>query len=93
MSHSKPDSITMVGVLPACSHLGALQQGKSFHDYIIRSGFESDVSVATALIDMYAKCGSIQIARKLFDRMPKRDVVSWSAMISGYGMHGHVTQV
>jgi pentatricopeptide repeat protein len=43
----------------------------------------------TALIDMYAKCGSIEIARQLFDKMPKRDVVSWSAMIAGYGMHGH----
>eukprot|EP01018_Ginkgo_biloba_P028267 Gb_24755 [translate_table: standard] len=85
----KPDSVTMVSVLPACSHLGALQQGKWIHDYINRNGFESDVSVSTALIDMYAKCGSIEIARNVFDNMSKRDVVSWSAMISGYGMHGH----
>ncbi|XP_057844755.2 pentatricopeptide repeat-containing protein At3g12770 [Cryptomeria japonica] len=85
----KPDLVTMVSVLPACSHLGAFQQGTWIHDYVIRSGFELNVSVATALIDMYAKCGSVGHARQVFDKMPKRDVVSWSAMISGYGMHGH----
>eukprot|EP01018_Ginkgo_biloba_P034183 Gb_33070 [translate_table: standard] len=85
----KPDSVTMLNVLRACSHLAALQQAKWIHGYIIRSGFELDAIVGTALIDMYVKCGSIQIARWLFDRMPKRNVVSWSAMIAGYGMHGH----
>eukprot|EP01018_Ginkgo_biloba_P029665 Gb_20774 [translate_table: standard] len=85
----KPDSVTMVSVLQACAHLGALQQGKWIHDYIIRNHFEADVSVGTALIDMYAKCGSVEVARQCFDKMPKRNVISWSAMISGYGMHGH----
>eukprot|EP01018_Ginkgo_biloba_P037492 Gb_02031 [translate_table: standard] len=84
-----PDSATMVSVLSACAHLGALQQGKLIHDYIIRCGLESDVFVGTALIDMYAKCGSVDIARKCFDKMSERDVVSWNAMIAGYGMHGH----
>eukprot|EP01018_Ginkgo_biloba_P026951 Gb_35042 [translate_table: standard] len=85
----KPNLVTMVSVLPACAHSGALQQGKWIHDYINRCGFESDVSVGTALIDMYAKCGSIEIARQVFDSMCERNVVSWSAMIAGYGMHGH----
>eukprot|EP01018_Ginkgo_biloba_P037424 Gb_17094 [translate_table: standard] len=84
-----PDSFTMVSVLLACAHLGALQQGQLMHDYIIKSGLESDVFVGTALIDMYAKCGTIDIARQYFDHMLYRDVVSWSAMIAGYGMHGH----
>eukprot|EP01018_Ginkgo_biloba_P034076 Gb_04449 [translate_table: standard] len=85
----KPNPITMVSVLQACAHLGAQQQGKWIHDYIIRSGFESNVFVGTALIDMYAKCGSIETARQLFDKMSKRDVVAWTAMIAAYGMHGH----
>eukprot|EP01018_Ginkgo_biloba_P010846 Gb_36538 [translate_table: standard] len=85
----KPDSVTMVSVLPACAQLLALQQGKQIHGYVIRSGFGLEVAVATALIDMYAKCGSIEIARQLFERMPIRNVVSWNAMIQGYGMHGH----
>eukprot|EP01018_Ginkgo_biloba_P036993 Gb_08070 [translate_table: standard] len=82
-----PNSVTMVNVLPACANLAVLQQGRGIHGYIIRRGFESDV-VGTSLIDMYGKCGSIELARLLFDKMPKRDVVSWSAMIAGYGMHG-----
>eukprot|EP01018_Ginkgo_biloba_P006645 Gb_37102 [translate_table: standard] len=89
LADMKPNSVTMVSVLLACAHLGAPQQGKRIHDYIIRSGFESDVSVGTALIDMYAKCGNIEMARQWFDKMPERDVVSWSAMIAGYGIHGH----
>eukprot|EP01018_Ginkgo_biloba_P033757 Gb_25328 [translate_table: standard] len=89
LTELKPNSVTMLGLLPACAHLTALRQGKSIHSYVIRNEFESDVFVETALIDMYAKCGSIEIARQLFNKMPKRNVVSWNAMISGYGMHGH----
>eukprot|EP01018_Ginkgo_biloba_P019690 Gb_04886 [translate_table: standard] len=86
---TKPDSVTMVSVLPACAHLGTLQNGKWMHGYIIKSGFEPDVSIANSLIDMYAKCGYIDIARYLFDKMSKRDLVSWNVIIAGYGMHGH----
>eukprot|EP01018_Ginkgo_biloba_P031290 Gb_27322 [translate_table: standard] len=89
LANMKPDPFTMVSVLPACAHLAALQQGKCLHGCVIRAGFESDVFVGTALIDMYAKSGNMEIARHLFDKMSKRNIVSWNAMISGYGMHGH----
>jgi pentatricopeptide repeat protein len=85
----KPNSVTMVSVLSACAQLEAPQQGKWIHGYIIRCGFQSDLSVENSLLDMYAKCGRIDIARKLFDKMSKRDVISWNAMITGYKMHGH----
>eukprot|EP01018_Ginkgo_biloba_P030463 Gb_36435 [translate_table: standard] len=85
----KPDSVTITCVLSACAHLAALQQGKEIHDFIIRNGFESDIFVESALLDMYSKCGSLEIARHVFDKMPERDIVSWNAMIVGYGMHGH----
>eukprot|EP01018_Ginkgo_biloba_P019722 Gb_21824 [translate_table: standard] len=85
----KPNTVTLASVLPACAHLAALQLAKWMHGYIIRSGFESNVFVGTALIDLYAKCGSIDIAHQVFDKLSKRNVVSWSAMIAGYGMHGH----
>eukprot|EP01018_Ginkgo_biloba_P037430 Gb_29872 [translate_table: standard] len=84
-----PNSVTMVSVLQACAHLGALQQGKWIHDYIIKSGFESDVSAGNSLVAMYAKCGSIDIAQKIFDRISVKNVVSWTAIIAGYGMHGY----
>eukprot|EP01018_Ginkgo_biloba_P004743 Gb_35534 [translate_table: standard] len=84
----EPDAATLVCVLPACALLAALQYGKWIHSYIIRSGFEADVSVVNSLVDMYAKCGNVEIARRLFDRMSERDVISWNAMIAGYGLHG-----
>jgi pentatricopeptide repeat protein len=82
------DSVTLVNVLPACANLAALQCCKHIHCYIIVRGFELDVRVVNALIDAYAKCGSLQPARQLFDKMSKRDVVSWNVMIAGYGMDG-----
>eukprot|EP01018_Ginkgo_biloba_P030288 Gb_21435 [translate_table: standard] len=84
-----PNLVTMVSVLPACAQLAALQHGKQIHAHITRDGCESDVSVENSLIAMYAKCGKIKMARQLFDKMPQRDVVSWSVMIAGYGLHGH----
>ncbi|XP_057851346.1 pentatricopeptide repeat-containing protein At1g11290, chloroplastic [Cryptomeria japonica] len=84
----KPDAVTMLNMLSACTHLSALQQGKSLHAYIISSGYESEVFVANALIDMYAKCGSLELACLFFTKMSNRDLVSWNSMIAGYGMHG-----
>ncbi|KAJ4968946.1 hypothetical protein NE237_015647 [Protea cynaroides] len=80
--------ITISSVLLASSHLGSLQQGKTVHGYVIRNWFELDVVTYTAFIDMYAKCGSIGMAYKVFDWMPERNVYSWSVMINGFGLHG-----
>ncbi|XP_057861154.2 putative pentatricopeptide repeat-containing protein At3g23330 [Cryptomeria japonica] len=85
----KPDVTTMVSVLPSCADLAALQQGKYIHGYILRNGLELSISMGNALIDMYAKCGRVQMAHRLFDRMAVRDIVSWNVMIGGYGLHGH----
>jgi pentatricopeptide repeat protein len=88
----KPNRVTVVSVLPACADLANLQEGKRIHDYVIENGFESDVSVGTALVAMYAKCGSIEHALQLFDKMPKRDVVSWNAMIAAYAQSGYANE-
>eukprot|EP01018_Ginkgo_biloba_P030279 Gb_21442 [translate_table: standard] len=88
MEDVEPNRVTIVSVLPACAHLAALQQGKEIHKFVIKNKLELDVSIGNALLDMYAKCGSIEIARQVFDKVHNRDVVSWSAMIAGYGMHG-----
>eukprot|EP01018_Ginkgo_biloba_P001239 Gb_28664 [translate_table: standard] len=84
----KPNSNTFASILPACASLAALEQGMEIHEEIIRSGFDSNFIVRNALVDMYAKCGRIEIARHLFDKMPQRDVVSWNAMIVAYATHG-----
>ncbi|KAJ3681066.1 hypothetical protein LUZ60_015555 [Juncus effusus] len=84
----KPDGMTMVGIIPACAHMAALHHGKCAHAYIIISGLASEAVLCNSLIDMYAKCGRIELARKVFDRMYNRDVISWNTMILGYGIHG-----
>ncbi|XP_057815489.1 pentatricopeptide repeat-containing protein At2g13600 [Cryptomeria japonica] len=83
-----PNSATFASVLPACAKMGALEQGMEIHQKIIESGFLSEI-VATSLLDMYAKCGSIRKARELFNKMYQPSLVSWNAMIAGYGMHGY----
>ena len=92
LSDVKPNAVTLVAVIPACTRLGALQQGKSIHGYMIRTLFELNVFVETAFIDMYAKCRSLNNARRLFDKMSERNVVSWTAMISGYSHHGYAAE-
>eukprot|EP01018_Ginkgo_biloba_P013194 Gb_32453 [translate_table: standard] len=86
----EPNQRTFVSVLPACANLGALEQGMEIHEESIRTGFQSDAFIRNALVDMYAKCGSIETARYLFDKIPQRDVVCWNAMIAGYAQNGHV---
>jgi pentatricopeptide repeat protein len=92
MAGIQVDHFIFSSVLQACAKLVALEQGMEIHDEILRSGFEFDVFVQSALVDMYAKCGSIEDARQLFDKMSKRDVVSWTAMIAGYAQNGQVDE-
>ncbi|CAK9174676.1 unnamed protein product [Ilex paraguariensis] len=80
----RPDVYTFPCVLRTCGGVPDLQRGKEVHVHVIRYGFESDVDVVNALITMYVKCGDVGSARAVFDRMPKRDRISWNAMISGY---------
>lgn len=84
----KPDSITLVTILPAAADMGCLRSGKSIHGYVIRSRFSSLVNISTALVDMYAKCASVGTARLIFHRMKQRTVVSWNSMIDGYVQSG-----
>jgi len=81
--------MTLVGVLNACASVVALEEGRCAHDQVIKSGWDSNVFVGNSLIDMYAKCGSLEDFLKVFNKMPSRDVVTWNAMIGGYAIHGH----
>eukprot|EP01018_Ginkgo_biloba_P018660 Gb_14850 [translate_table: standard] len=85
----QPNQFTFASVLPACANLPALEHGKEVHEEIIRGGFRSNVFVENALVDMYMKCGSIEDARNVFDKMLQRDVISWNTMIAGYAQNGH----
>ena len=84
------DQFTFASVLPACGNLVALEHGREVHGAIIVGGFGSDVVVGNALVDMYVKTWTVEDARKLFDKMPERNVFSWTAMIVGYVQVGRV---
>ncbi|KAL4187080.1 hypothetical protein AMTRI_Chr09g37330 [Amborella trichopoda] len=89
ISGFKPTETTVTSVLSACAHLGALNQGKWVHEYIKTRNLTVNVFVGTSLIDMYAKCGSIDEAMVMFDGTRHRNVYTWNAIISGMAMNGY----
>ncbi|XP_010909083.2 pentatricopeptide repeat-containing protein At5g66520 [Elaeis guineensis] len=82
------DEITIVSALAACTDLGALDSAKWIHEYALKNEVRVNVCVGTALVDAYAKCGSVDLARRVFDEMPERNVMSWTVMIRGLAMFG-----
>ncbi|XP_024973154.1 pentatricopeptide repeat-containing protein At4g21065-like [Cynara cardunculus var. scolymus] len=84
-----PDNFTFPFVLKACSNLSAIGVGRDVHDHVVRTGWETDVFVGAALIDMYAKCGNVGSARQVFDKILERDVVMWNSMLAAYAQNGH----
>ena len=83
-----PNNITLMTLLPACAMLAAPARGKEIHGYAVRHAWDSDVAVGSALVDMYAKGGCLALSRAVFDRLPRRNVITWNVLIMAYGMHG-----
>ncbi|KAG6768138.1 hypothetical protein NC652_018930 [Populus alba x Populus x berolinensis] len=84
----RPNEVTVLAVLSACGQTGALETGRWVHSYIENNGIGINVRVGTSLIDMYSKCGSLEDARLVFERISNKDVVAWNSMLVGYAMHG-----
>lgn len=85
----EPNRVSLVSVLPACNCNASLMIGKEIHGFAVRKILNQDVFLCNALINMYSKCGSLDLARRVFDGDSFiKDAVSWSSMISGYGLHG-----
>ncbi|KAG8373264.1 hypothetical protein BUALT_Bualt11G0005800 [Buddleja alternifolia] len=82
------DLVIVIHLILACGKFGALEVGKLIYNYTISNGLKSNVTVCNALLDMYAKCGSIGEAQKLFSTMNVKNVVSWTTMISGFTLNG-----
>ncbi|PRQ49969.1 putative tetratricopeptide-like helical domain, DYW domain-containing protein [Rosa chinensis] len=85
----RPDLVALLSVIRTCSNLASYKKARWIHGVVIRSFFGHHVTLETSLVDLYVKCGSLVYARKVFDKMQERNIISWSTMISGYGMHGH----
>ncbi|KAI9112301.1 hypothetical protein K1719_016824 [Acacia pycnantha] len=88
MEGVSPNRVTLVSVLPAISRLGALELGKWVHLYAQKNKIPIDDVLGSALVDMYAKCGTIEKAIQVFETLPKRNVITWNAIIGGLAMHG-----
>ncbi|KAL6226360.1 hypothetical protein ACLB2K_000322 [Fragaria x ananassa] len=85
---TRPNEAVLVSVLTAAAHLGAVAQGLWVHSYAKRRRLESNVILATALVDMYSKCGYVEAAMEVFEGMADKDARAWNAMINGVAMNG-----
>lgn len=90
----KPNEVTMVTVTSACASLGDLNLALQLHKCVFQARrFEKpDIVMLNSLIDVYGKCGRMDLANRVFSRMEQRNVSSWTSMIVGYAMHGHVIE-
>lgn len=79
---------TLVSVLTACAQMGALERGKWVHSYVRSRGMRVSVTLGTALVDMYSKCGAVAAAMEVFESMSERNVYAWTSAVSGLAMNG-----
>ncbi|XP_058193671.1 putative pentatricopeptide repeat-containing protein At1g64310 [Rhododendron vialii] len=84
----KADPILLASLLAATAQLAIVGPGSELHCYVLRHGFESEIMVSSALIDMYFKCGFLHLGIKVFDSILERNTVSYNSVISGLGLHG-----
>ena len=88
-----PDAITFTSVLKACGSVRSFDLGKDIHEEVVRKGLlRKDTILGTALLDMYAKCGSMLKAQEVFNELITRNVVSWNALIAGYAQQGLIDE-
>ncbi|XP_030481675.2 pentatricopeptide repeat-containing protein At1g03540 [Cannabis sativa] len=88
-----PDGFTFGTVLTACGNMGRLKQGREVHSKVITRGLCGNVVVESSLVDMYGKCGSVNAAQAVFDRMMVKNSVSWSALLGVYSQNGQFESV
>ncbi|XP_038987129.1 pentatricopeptide repeat-containing protein At4g01030, mitochondrial [Phoenix dactylifera] len=84
----EPNLVTIASLLRACAALALLKKGAELHCFATRKGFDADVVVATALVGMYSKSGSLLHARRIFKKIQNKNLASWNAMINGFAAYG-----
>ncbi|KAK9096238.1 hypothetical protein Sjap_021735 [Stephania japonica] len=88
----RPLNFTFSNALVACSSISGVMEGKQIHGVVVKNGLEEDVVVTDSMIDMYAKCGGLEDARRLFDLPGARDVISSTSLLSGFAMGGRISE-
>lgn len=89
MQEVEPNEITIASVLPACANLGALEVGERIVEYAKAKGYLKNMFVCNAILELYARCGSINRAKQIFNEIGrKRNLCSWNTMIMGLAIHG-----
>ena len=84
-----PNMVIVTSLLKTCARLRALKRGREIYYYIIRTELDKDIVVRNSLLDIYTKCESMEDAWLVFDKMPKRHVISWCSIIAGCSQNGH----
>jgi pentatricopeptide repeat protein len=88
-----PDRVTLISVIRACSMPSILHIGRQVHVSILCTSFRENTIVGNALVTMYGKCKNLSLARKTFDVLCLRDIISWNTLISGYAQQGNVNEI
>ncbi|KAJ6846181.1 pentatricopeptide repeat-containing protein-like [Iris pallida] len=83
-----PTNYTLGSVLNACSALRSVEVGQQVHGYVVKYGLEMDTSIGNSLCSLYSKCGRLELAAKAFQRIPERNVISWTTIVSACGDNG-----
>lgn len=89
-SEVRPNEVTMIALLSACTVKGDLNLGRRIHSYIEKLDLHCTLNLMNAMLDMYVKCGCLTTAKCIFDKMDNRDVFSWTSMVNGYAKHGEL---
>ncbi|KAL3518628.1 hypothetical protein ACH5RR_021217 [Cinchona calisaya] len=92
LSGVEPDYVTIISLLSAAANLGMHGLGLWLHRYVMKRDFRDNIRVNNSLIDMYCRCGCVDLARQVFKSMPKRSLVSWNSIIVGLAMNGHAEE-
>ncbi|KAL9235411.1 hypothetical protein vseg_010170 [Gypsophila vaccaria] len=88
----EPDYVTFIAALSAAANLGALSLGLWLNRFVMRKRFGDNIRVCNTLVDMYARCGRVDLACEIFEKMASRSLVSWNSMIGGFAANGYVDE-
>ncbi|XWS46202.1 hypothetical protein CRYUN_Cryun14cG0044500 [Craigia yunnanensis] len=89
-SFAKANGSTIAKMLQGCSKVGALEEGKQIHGYVLKFALESDLSVFNSLINMYSRSNRLELGRRVFDLMEDHNLSSWNSIISSYAGRGYL---